>query len=282
MSEGARSTTGEKITVRRPTFGLSTGLPAFWHGGDAFRTHLFDAMSVMFPPGERLFIDTIRAAREHFDEPALRARASAFVAQEANHSRVHGEYNEVLGERGYDVAAMEARLWRRFARLSRRHTLKTRLAVVLAYEHVTTELAVATLRWPFWLDGADAHYAALWRWHAAEEIEHKSVVMEAYRALGGGYTRRVAAMITVTLWLWIDLVRNHLSMMRRDGLLWNPQAIWRGFVFTWLRPGMIPRLLPGYLAWYKPRFDPDSRDTGALLAAWRSSDEPGLEFQETG
>jgi predicted metal-dependent hydrolase len=34
-------------------------------------------------------------------------------------------------------------------------------------------------------------------------------------------------------------------------------------------PGLLRKLVPAYLAYFRPGFHPDDRDTGALLAVWR-------------
>ena len=47
------------LTVRRLRVDLDTPLPRHW-AGDAFRTAFFNALSMSFPAGEQLFIDSVR------------------------------------------------------------------------------------------------------------------------------------------------------------------------------------------------------------------------------
>jgi uncharacterized protein len=49
-----------ELVVRRLLVDLQTPLPRHWCGGDAFRTALFNALSMSFPVGEQFFIDSIR------------------------------------------------------------------------------------------------------------------------------------------------------------------------------------------------------------------------------
>ncbi|MEB3733038.1 metal-dependent hydrolase [Halopseudomonas pachastrellae] len=51
--------TPENLTIqpRRIDFGLPDPLPRHWLGGDPFKTHFFNAMSLLFPDGER-FLST--------------------------------------------------------------------------------------------------------------------------------------------------------------------------------------------------------------------------------
>lgn len=82
-------------------------LPRHWNGGDAFKTHLFDAMSVLFPDGERFFIDSVRQFRDRIDDPVLNEQIRGFIGQEGHHSREHLEYSQRLCDLGYDVERIE-------------------------------------------------------------------------------------------------------------------------------------------------------------------------------
>ena len=97
-----------------------------WNGGDAVATHFFNALSFLFPRGERFFVEQAREFGG--DDPAVRD----FGAQEAIHAHQHAQYNAVLAAQGYDNVAdelarkLEERAYRLFSPL-------TRLAVVCAY-----------------------------------------------------------------------------------------------------------------------------------------------------
>ena len=53
------------LTVRRLRVDLDTPLAAQW-AGDAFRTAFFNALSMSFPAGEQLFIDSVRKGLADF------------------------------------------------------------------------------------------------------------------------------------------------------------------------------------------------------------------------
>lgn len=42
------------------------------------------------------------------------------------------------------------------------------------------------------LKNAENDVARFWKWHMMEELEHKSVLMDLYIQMGGGYVRRVS------------------------------------------------------------------------------------------
>ena len=54
------------------------------------------------------------------------------------------------------------------------------LASTMALEHYTAMIAHQLLADPAHLADADPQVAALWRWHAIEEIEHKGVAYDTY------------------------------------------------------------------------------------------------------
>ncbi len=68
------------------------------------------------------------------------------------------------------------------------------LAATAAFEHFTALLAVLALREDVMLDEAHPQLAALWRWHAVEETEHKSVAFDVFAHLGGGWLQRAWVM----------------------------------------------------------------------------------------
>jgi len=55
----------------------------------------------------------------------------------------------------------------------------------------------------------------VWGWHAAEETEHKAVCFDLYRALGGGWLRRVLVLMLVTMNFSRLFWRLYLDMLRR-------------------------------------------------------------------
>ena len=48
------------LVVRRLLIDLEAPFERHWCGGDAFRSALFNALSMSFPVGEQFFIDSVR------------------------------------------------------------------------------------------------------------------------------------------------------------------------------------------------------------------------------
>ncbi|MEY2844167.1 MAG: hypothetical protein RI920_2204, partial [Pseudomonadota bacterium] len=87
-------------------FGLDGDIPTYWFGGDPYKTRLFDAMSLIFPPGERFFMTCVRDYRDQIHDPQLIEEIKGFNRQEAQHSLVHNQYNARLRAQGIDVDGM--------------------------------------------------------------------------------------------------------------------------------------------------------------------------------
>ena len=70
-------------------------LPPDYYGNDAHLTTMWNALSVLFPEGERFFVDSVRRFRGRIEDPALLAEITAFIGQEAMHSKEHAALSQV-------------------------------------------------------------------------------------------------------------------------------------------------------------------------------------------
>lgn len=229
------------IRPRRLNAALPDPLPRWWLGNDPFRTHFFNAMSVLFPDGDQFFIDSVRHFRDRVTDPALAQQIRGFIGQEAHHSREHIEYNQRLRDLGYDIDALERPVKQRIRWIHKNFSPERQLAATVALEHFTAIMADTVLRHPHWLADADPEMRRLWRWHALEETEHKSVAFDVYMQVCGD--RR---------------------MLRRDGQL-NLRTWWRGMRWLWGKGGFFRHLLGAYRDFFRRDFHPWKHDNSALM-----------------
>ena len=181
------------IEVRNLRFKFDESIPRHWNGGSESGTAFFDSQSLLFPAGERFFVRSVVALLPKIRDPELLRKARAFCGQEGMHTREHVHYNRRLQALGYPAARLE-RWVANFLRLVWWTTLpRWRLAITCAIEHFTA-IGAARALGSQGLDAAEPRMRAFWRWHAAEELEHKSIPFDIYQAVGGNYVERIAIM----------------------------------------------------------------------------------------
>ena len=254
---------------RRPSFDLAQALASDWHGGSAFRTAYFNAMSMLFPLGEKFFIDSVRFFKDEIDDPRLLNEIIAFQGQESTHRLQHQKYNELLCEqRGYDLDRFERPLRDRMAWAYRELTARRRLAGTAASEHLTAIMADDMLAHQDALSGADPHVAALWQWHGVEETEHKAVAFDVLVAVGGTVRERRQALLMNTFFFFKDTFRIMCLMLKHDGKLWSFREWLTGLKFLLIKPGILRRVFFAYLRFYKKDFHPWQHDNRELIVAW--------------
>lgn len=239
--------------------------PRFWNGGDAARTIVFDAFSLMFPAAEPFMMRAMQAAHDRIEDPALRRDVAMFVRQESAHARVHAQYNRAMQARGFDALAQEARVNDTILYLDSKIGMRRRLASSAGLEHFTTLIAERIVNDPSVLRGADERYRQLWVWHAEEEIEHRSAAFDVHAALypRGAWMSRARAMVTSILLLTVLFFWNAGRLI--DGVtergkvrLWA-EVLW--FVFG--GPGFFRRTFLPTLAFFRPGFHPDQNKSRA-------------------
>jgi predicted metal-dependent hydrolase len=258
-----------ELTVRHLQVDLDRPWPRHWVGGDAFRSAFFNALSFSFPAGEQMFIDAVRNGVARLDE-AGRARFAdevrGFIGQEATHRRVHACFNRQLEAQGY-VNRWEPRIRRRIATRLEGVDARAWVAATAATEHFTAILADYLLSRPEVLDGAEPRLRDLWLWHASEESEHRSTAFDLYRALGGDEAWRRRIYWVVTVHFALDLARQVMHNLWRDGHWWRP-ATWAGaWRLLGARGGLLRVLWRPWRRYLAPDFHPSQGD-GAAAARW--------------
>jgi uncharacterized protein len=261
---------GSGITPRKgPDFGLDGDIPKYWFGGDAFKTRFFDAMSLLFPEGEKFFIACVRDYRDRVTDPALQAQVKDFIYQEGQHGIVHTRFNDRLKAQGIAVDQILQRqrdiMFGFFrGRLPRVYTL----GQTAAAEHMTALMAHGFFAKGMF-DDADPRIRAMYAWHAVEEIEHKAVAFDVFQKVAkGGYFTRVLSMLQVSLSfpLHVFVIMSH--MFKVDGVK-NRLRVWlRGLWWLYGPGGLYPRLMPHYLVYFKPGFHPWKHGDMSVYRQW--------------
>lgn len=260
------------VPRKGPDFGLSGDIPRYWFGNDAFRTRFFDAMSILFPEGEKFFIQCVRDYRDRIVDPDFKTQVKDFIYQEGQHGMVHDAYNARLAAQGIAVESIEGQEKRILAWLRAKLPASYTIAHTAAVEHVTAIMAHSFMKHPDTFEDADPRMRALYVWHGIEEIEHKSVAFQVMREVAQvGWFLRCASLLYVTMVfpLHVFLIMNH--MFKVDGVK-NRFATWaKGLWWLYGPRGLMTRLVPHYFAYYVPGFHPWKHGQMHSYDAWRTA-----------
>jgi predicted metal-dependent hydrolase len=241
-------------------FGLEGDIPTYWFGGDVFKTRYFDAMSTIFPEGERYFISCVRDFRDRITDPQLLADVKDFMRQEGQHGIVHSQYNDRLRRQGIDVDKLEAFQRNMMFNVARKYLpAEVTLADTAAAEHLTATMAQALCENPEVLAQADPRMRAMYAWHAMEEMEHKAVAFDVLQKVAKvGYLRRAFGLLLVTFGFNLNVLLTTRYMLKVDGFgPWQRTKMFaRGLWWLFGVGGLYTRMIPSYLRYYKPGFHP--------------------------
>ena len=269
----ARTPADLVITPRDRRFGRQAGQARWWMKGDPVATAFHNSLSITFPKGEAMFIDSVKAFREG-TPPRLDAEIRAFTQQEVMHSREHVAFNKRVVDAGYDLAPLE-QVVDEVLEIIRKRPPIVNLAATMALEHYTAIMANVILRDPGYFKGVDREQAEMWRWHAIEELEHKGVAYDTWLHATKDWTRwrrwklRSLMMLLVTLNFWKKRVDGAAELLRQDGI--TRHARLRVWWYLLGRPGMLRRIAPAWGAYFLPNFHPWKHDDRHLIGKAESA-----------
>lgn len=224
-----------------------------------------NAFSFLIPPGERFFVLSASRYLEQAGDDEARDLIQAFVQQEELHSAAHEQLNASLATFGVDVERESRYADAVFARLSRILPPAVQLGVTAFAEHLTAVAAHLMFVEPAFDEWLDPQMLEFWRWHAAEELEHKAVAFNLFHRVAGGYWLRVTSAATAAVLLALPYARLVRHLRAADPH--RPTRAERR------QTNVIHRKLLGpqvklVLAYFSPRFHPWRGDDGSALRRW--------------
>lgn len=255
-----------RIVPRRPDHDFSD-VPKYWFGDNVWATHMSNALNLLFPLGERFFMRSVKAYADQITDPQLKDQIRGFLAQEARHGLEHEQFFERLEEHGNEIRTFLADYDRIcWQTIEPRLPPSLRLAITVSLEHFTATFAhFAFTRGT--LDRIHPTMKQLLLWHAAEEIEHKSVAFDLLKAVDPRYSTRVLGHAVATVGLLACWWTGAYRLMQQD-----PNATWAA-----LRRGRQKSRDAGalslgdigrsFLAYLRPSYHPWEVDDYHLAAA---------------
>lgn len=254
------------ITVRKLQFNPKA-IRRHYFANSPVISHMLTALSSTFPIGEQFFVHSVRNVRDKVKDEKLQAQITAFIGQEAMHSKAHAEFNEAWRSDNYNLDRFQAWLARKNEYVKNLHP-KIQLAITCAFEHFTALLGGYILRHPEVLATLDEDAAKLWVWHAIEEIEHRAVAFDVYQAVYGDDKIRRMIMRSVTTGFASLTFYSATRLFLQDKAKSLPKV--GGNVFgLYLLGKMFIQLLPEYLSYFKADFHPSEIDYTKIVNYWK-------------
>lgn len=272
--------TPEDITIlpRDLHFDMDGARADHWLDASPVATAVFNAMSLTFPDGERLFMDAVKAHRGQVSGK-LAQDVKDFIAQEAIHSREHHMLNNMIDREKYPVAKIEAEIAERIA-FGRSGGPMRMLIATICLEHFTSMMADLML--DLEIDGdplfskTEPSLERLWRWHAMEETEHKAVAYDVFMQATNHwsplkrYFRRSLSMLLITQQFTKNIASYASKLLVADG--YSPEDARRAVkAFLWKKPGLFGAGWSIWLSWFKPGFHPWDHDNRDVMASWKQT-----------
>lgn len=218
-----------------------------------------NSVSMLMPAIEPYFVRSARRALPQLSGED-RSEAEAYISQESQHFAQHVIYNRLLVERYPALSRLEAATKAVYRHLEDKRSLSFSLAFAASSETMAYSAArwAADRRGELFADPTtDETAATLFLWHLAEEVEHKSVAHDIYRATVTPDKRSLlsarflAAMIVALALVVIFVFAGMIVMLWGERRLFHPVA-WMRLIrwvtlFTFeLLTNLTISLMPGF------------------------------------
>jgi hypothetical protein len=246
-------------------------IPRFWFAGDPFITRMFDGLSLVFPDGERYFIQSVRLFRDQITDPDLKRRVADFIRQEAQHGIAHDKMNRVMKDQGMPVDQFLQRLNKIFKFELEKRSPQYNIAMTAAAEHLTALMAETFYSHKNTLRNAHPYVRALLAWHAIEEMEHRDVAFDVMQQVGNvpEFLRKLTLVWTTGLMFGFTIYRANV-MLKYDEftVLERMKMNIKGLPWFFGRKGCMTQMSAQYRDWFKADFHPSQHPIIAQYEVW--------------
>lgn len=228
------TTERHQLKARRVQFNFDE-TPLYWLRDDPFSTHMINGIHMLLPEGELWFCRVYNQALPLITDEQLRADVEGFIRQEAVHSRAHSKaqiylqrhglqldgyldrvnwlFKTLLGEQPFGLKALDRKAFKK-------QWLILRVGLIAAIEHFTGILGQWAMDNTSWEESGDPSMVDLFKWHLAEEVEHRTVAYDLFEHLCqtqlGFYAGRQALMAIVFPLFIYFLSEGGRSLYRQD------------------------------------------------------------------
>lgn len=175
------------MKARFPKFDFSN-LRAHWAPNLEFAQRA-NAASLIPAYIEPYLLKVMMQAKKQIDpaKTELHRDLDIFIKQEMQHCRQHIAFNRRMHDLGYELLKpIEQEFEATFARFLAKKSLRFNLAYSEGFESLSATACVLYFEdYNELLEQADPEPTNMWRWHLAEEFEHRTVCSDVYHELSG-------------------------------------------------------------------------------------------------
>ncbi|MDF1763891.1 MAG: metal-dependent hydrolase [Oleibacter sp.] len=258
------------IQVRRMEFNFEDINKQNWFRDNPILTAFITVLSATFPPGEQMFIDSVRRHKDFVKDPDRLKEVTDFIRQEAAHTHHHRLLNDQLFKVGWRVDAVEERVANAIKKHNTRFRPITLLAGTVCLEHITAIIADWILNNTEVFENVSPSFVELMQWHALEEIEHKSVAFDVYMDAGGDRKSLRKAMRLVGIGFPLLCTIRTVYLLAKS----RQMPSWKHFkeayqVFFNKKNGFVTCVYRDFKLFYQEDFHPDKHDQVDLMMEWK-------------
>lgn len=253
------------IYPRKTNFKFSPEIPKLWFRNSSILTHFVNGINLFISDFELFMVRVLKSQFHTISDPVFKQQVRGFIGQESSHSSVHVKYNQTLREQGYQFESFSKILRFVFEKVLPKLGTNLSLATIAGFEHLTSLLAEITLKYDFF-ETAHPAMRELWYWHAAEELEHKTMAFDVLQSVDRSYLLRVWGLVLGTAIVSVLTVSGMFLLAFQDSnfFSWKTCADLNNLFFTEYK--LLPRSLTRLLVYFQPNFHPSQQDTQQYAA----------------
>lgn len=260
----------DTVKVRFPKFDFSQ-IRAHWAPNKEF-AQSFNASSLIPAYVEPYLLKVMKMAQTKIDPSNTRliGEIDIFCKQEMQHMKHHIAYNKVLRAQGYEgLKPLEDKIQADYDDWLKNKSLRFNLAYCEGFESMSASACEAWFEhYGDLLENADPVVSDMWRWHLAEEFEHRTVCWDVYHELSGlnpvsRYFYRIYGYIYAIKHLGTFGKAATAYLLAKDRETMTPQEVEASIerhkaVGQRIRKSALPMLLKVFSPFYEPakRRDP--------------------------
>ena len=267
------------IPVRKMEFEIPTAedFNPKWAADNIGASYATTGVSLYVAYLEPFLVKSLRRVLDRVTDPELKENVDRFCRQEAQHYMQHERFNEAILGLGYPgLRERFDELKDDFEMFLNEKSDRWCVGFVEGFEAYTTQSALGAFKARvFDHPRTDKRFAELFKWHLAEEIEHRDVAFDIYEHLYGDYLFRVKMCYIAQSHIWrfiLDCMKimSPVDVVRFDDS-YKVTALHRAIATAVVAPMFIRTWMP----WYSPhRYEvPESvlNLSAALTAAAKSA-----------